>query len=299
MAQGGPAAAVRSSRGTPLSPVESTAAVTLEGLRILGRVLRGGRVRRDSGRVAAEYDGGYWADVLAQKRWERASTLSEFLVPHDTAIRVAKVDGRFVRIATADYYEYRFATLQKVLAETAWDAASLVEIGCGYGANLFGLLPLQRWRPLVGLDVSPTALEAARRIARHFGCEADLEFEQLDLTNAAAPAFARLSGATVFSYYCFEQLKGMTGSVIDNLIGAGVARVVHIEATPELWSLWNPADAVSRLYTWSQDYQNDLLTIVRDRQARGTLRITEVRRLHYAPSLRHDPTLICWEPSGR
>lgn len=286
-----------SAMGTPLSAVQSTAAITSEGLRILARVLRHGRVRRDSGRVAAEYDGGYWADVLSEKRWELASTLSEFLVPDDPTVRLAKIDGRLRHIATRDYYRYRIEILQKTLTEAAGQAQSLVEIGCGYGANLFSLLPLNRWPRLVGLDISAAALEAGAQITRHFRCEATLRFEQLDLTDPAAPAFATLRGATVFSYYCFEQLKSMTGAVIDNLLAAGVARVIHIEATPELWKLWKPSDAVSRLYTWSQDYQDNLLTTLRERQRHDALKILEVRRLHYAPSLRHDPTLICWEPS--
>jgi SAM-dependent methyltransferase len=288
-----------SSLGAPLSPAASTAAITLEALRILRRVVRSGRVRRDRGRVAAEYDGGYWADVLARKPWRQAASLPDFLIPEDRSVRIAKVDGRFARIATSDYYRYRFGVLERVLLEHAGSAPRLAEIGCGYGANLFDLVALNRWRPLTGLDVSATALEAGREIARHFGCENDVEFHQLDLVDRSAPAFGLLRGACVFSYYCFEQLKPVTGEVVDNLIRAGVARVIHIEATPELWRLWNPADAVSRLYTWSQDYQDNLLTTLRDRERSGALKLVTVRRLHYAPSVRHDPTLVCWEPLSR
>jgi SAM-dependent methyltransferase len=259
-------------------------------------VVRRGRARRNSLRVSAEYDAGYWADILARKPWQHAASLSEFLVPRDRTTRVAKVDGRLTRISNEDYYRYRAGMLQRVLAEYAGHAPSLAEVGCGYGANLFSLLELHRWRPLLGFDVSQTALEAAREIARHFKCESELEFHRLDLTNRSAPEFSRLRGATVFSYYCFEQLKRATGDVIDNLIEAGVSRVIHIEATPELWNLWNPVDAVSRLYTWSQDYQDNLLTTLRERERRGRVTLLRVHRLHYAPSVRHDPTLMCWEP---
>jgi hypothetical protein len=100
----------------------------------------------------------------------------------------------------------------------------------------------------------------------------------------------------VFSYYCFEQLKRATRDVVGHLIAARVARVIHIEATPELWSPWIPADAVNRLYTWSQDYQDNLLTALREEERRGRLRLTRVERLRYAPSVRHDPTVLCWEP---
>jgi SAM-dependent methyltransferase len=189
--------------------------------------------------------------------------------------------------------------LQRVLVEYAGHASSLVELGCGYGANVFSLVELNRWPSIVGFDVSGSAIEAAREIAKHFGCEAGLEFHRLDLLDGAAPAFARLRGATAFSYYCFEQLKRATGAVIDNLIEAGVSRVVHIEPTPELWSALNPVDLVSRLHTWSQDYQDNLLATLRQCEHAGRVRLLEVHRLRYAPSVKHDPTLVCWEPASQ
>jgi len=282
--------------GEPLSALERTAAVTKEAVKIVGHVVRHGRVHRTGGRVAEEYDGSYWADLLQRKPWLHSESLSDFLVPQDRGLRIARVDGRLTRIANEDYYRYRVAMLRRILLETAGTASSLAEVGCGYGLNLLSLVELHRWRPLVGFDISENALEAARQIAKHFRSEADVEFHRLDLTDGGDQAYLRLRGATVFSYYCFEQLKRATMEVIGNLIAARVARVVHLEATPELWSPWIPADAVSRLYTWSQDYQNNLLTVLRNEEMRGRVQLTRVERLRYAPSVKHDPTVICWEP---
>jgi hypothetical protein len=53
---------------------------------------------------------------------------------------------------------------------------------------------------------------------------------------------------------------------------------------------------VNYLYIVRQDYQDSLLTTVRHRERSGTLRILGEERLYYAPTIRHDPTLICWEP---
>jgi hypothetical protein len=281
--------------GEPLSAMERTTAVAAEAARIVGRLVRHGRVRRTGMCVAAEYDGGYWAEVLARKRWEGADTLSEFLIPQDQSLRIARVDGRLARITNEDYYRYRVGMLRRILLESAGSASTLAEVGCGYGVNLFSLVELHRWR-LVGFDISETALHAAKQIATHFKCDAEVEFHRLDLTDSSDEAYSRLQGTTVFSYYCFEQLKRATRDIVRNLIAAGVARVIHIEATPELWSAWVPADAVSRLYTWSQDYQNNLLTVLREEEKRGQVKLTRVERLRYAPSVRHDPTLVCWEP---
>jgi hypothetical protein len=110
------------------------------------------------------------------------------------------------------------------------------------------------------------------------------------------PRSSRLRGATVFSDYCFEPLRRASGDVIEKLIEAGVSRVIHIEATPELWNRWNPVDTVTWLQTWSQDYEDNLLTTLRERERRGRVTLLRAHRLHYAPSVRHDYTLVCWEP---
>jgi SAM-dependent methyltransferase len=284
--------------GHPLSWMEQAAALGRETLRICATLARHGRVRRDAERVALEYDGGYWTDVLASRRWERAGSLQEFITPRQAGERVARIEGRLVRVSHETYYQFRSAMLRQVLLECAGQAPALAELGCGYGANLFALAPLDRWRPLIGFEISETALTAAERISAHFGLGQRLEFHRLDLLDGAAPAFKYLAGRTAFTYYCLEQLKHATSRVIENLARAGVSRVIHIEPTPELWGLWPPADAVSRLYSWSQQYQDNLLTTLRACERRGAVRLLTVRRLNYAPTVRHDPALICWEPTG-
>ena len=49
--------------------------------------------------------------------------------------------------------------------------------------------------------------DAAGQIRAHFGLQDRVSFHQLDLLDGRHPSFANLSGATVFTYYCFEQLK--------------------------------------------------------------------------------------------
>jgi hypothetical protein len=84
--------------------------------------------------------------------------------------------------------------------------------------------------------------------------------------------------------------------VIDNIVRAAPRRVIHVEPCVETLRLWRPKDLVNYLYILRQDYQNSLLTTLRDRERAGALRIVAEERLYYAPSIRHDPTLICWEP---
>src|SRR5947208_2301302 len=163
------------------------------------------KVRRDQDQVQAEYDLGYWKAVLDQKRWLYVSDLDEFLNPPTNEMRIAKIDNRYVRIRTQDYYRYRAMMLQSVLAEFAGEDEDLVELGCGFGQNLFSLLPAKSWKRLIGLEVSETALEAGKQISRHFHLSHTVHFDRLDLTDGMHPNFKTITGKPVFTYYCLEQ----------------------------------------------------------------------------------------------
>jgi SAM-dependent methyltransferase len=279
-----------------LGMVSMAAALGREAASIARYVVRSRLTRRTPERVSAEYDGGYWADVLRRREWEQCETLHDFIVPRGSGTRVARIDNRLVRIADADYYEYRLQTIRKEIGRYADAGAPVVEIGCGYGANLFALVETGRWPHLTGVDISGNALAAGRLIAERFGIASTVDFQPLDLLSDDAPAWGRLKDAVVFSYYAFEQLKHHTAGVLGRIIAADPRRVIHIEPTPELWSLLDPKDAINRFYAWSRDYQDNLLATLRGLERDGTVRIVDVRRLYYAPSVRHDPTLICWEP---
>jgi SAM-dependent methyltransferase len=279
----------------PLGMLSTAAALGREAASIARYVVRSRLTRRTPERVSAEYDGGYWADVLRRQEWQRCATLHDFVVPRVTGTRVARIDNRLVRVGTADYYEFRLRMIQQEIGRYAASGVPLVEIGCGYGVNLFTLLETGRWPHLTGLDISRNALEAGRLIAERFGVASSVEFHRLDLLTED-PVWSTLSGATVFSYYAFEQLKHHTADVLRRIIAAGPRRVIHIEPTPELWSLLDPKDAINHFYSWSHDYQDNLLATLRTLERDQRVRIVEVRRLYYAPGVRHDPTLICWEP---
>lgn len=273
-----------------------------EKYRVIGRELwlglRGllaARVRRNPEQVNAEYNSGTWKALLEQKKWAQCASLRDYLVPRDQGLRVAKIKDRLVRIRTNDYYDYRLRILQEVLAQYAGDERELIELGCGYGANLFSLALSGRWDSLSGFDISRNGILAGREAARHFNLP-NVSFDHLNITDAADPNYPRIKGKTVYTYYCLEQLKYSTQTVIENIIRAGARRVIHIETTFELLRMWHPVDLTTYFYVKKQDYQDNLVTTLKDFEKRGLIKIVDLKRLYYAPTHRNDPTLICWEP---
>lgn len=257
--------------------------------RLVVRRVRSGR------QVTSDYDQGEWRDTLLDRRWDRCSTLADYVLGTEDRTFAALVNGRLSRIPMRDYYAYRTAVLVATLRRFAPESGPLVEVGSGAGRNLFALAHGGSWSDLLGLELSPTGREVTTLAAQRFGL-ANIRTEHIDLLDPQSAGFARLRGATAFSFYCLEQLPSYTRRVADNLLRAGVKRMIHIEPTPELFDRTSLKDLATISYIWRQDYQRTIVATARAMEREGCARVLAVERLHFAPSCRNDPTLVVWEP---
>jgi hypothetical protein len=277
------------------SRFELSQAYAMDLVRSLGRLALK-NVRRTNDVVDSEYNSGSWDRVLNERAWLGRRTLEDFLIGQNAAPRLAKVDGRVVRIRTEDYYRYRIAALSELIARHAGDATSLLELGAGYGANLFSLSLDPHWGKLRGFDIAPNGIEAGRQIARHFQLDDRVSFDRIDLTDASDPHFGELAGATVFTYFCIEQIPYAVEAVIENIIRVRPARVVNIEPGVDMLKLSRPRDFTSRIYIRSMDYQTRLFNLLDSLEAQGRIRILARERMGFAPTLHNDGLLYAWEP---
>jgi hypothetical protein len=255
-------------------------------------------IRRTHDIVDAEYNAGEWGRILSERAWLRESSLEDFLVGHNETPRLAKVDGRIVRISTRDYYRYRLGALSRLISRHAGEATSLLELGAGFGYNLFSLCLDLRWTRLRGLDIAPNGIEAGRQIAGHFGLDGRIGFGRIDLTDPADPAFEELTGATILTYFCIEQIPYAVEAVVDQILKARPARVIHIEPAVDMLDLADPRDIASRIYIRSMDYQTRLWTLLDELDHKGRIRVTARERMNFAPTLHNDGMLYAWEPLG-
>jgi len=279
---------------TPASKLDLSRAYTIDLARSLRR-LAFKNVRRTNDVVDSEYNSGEWDRVLNRRAWLDGRTLEEFLIGQSTAPRLAKVDGRIVRIATRDYYQYRIGALSELIKRHAGTATSLLELGGGYGYNLFSLSLDPHWSRLRGFDIAPNGIEAGRQIASHFQFGDRISFDRIDLTDASDPNFGELAGSTVFTYFCIEQIPHAVEAVIENIIRAKPARVVNIEPGIDMLQLSRPRDFTSRVYIRSMDYQTRLFKLLDALEVQGRIRVLARERMGFAPTLHNDGLLYAWE----
>ncbi len=255
-------------------------------------------VRRTHDVVDSEYNAGEWGRILGDRGWLRAKTLEQFLIGENDASRLAKVDGQIVRITARDYYRYRIGALSELISRHAGGAKSLLELGAGFGSNLFSLSLDPQWNRLRGFDIAPNGIDAGRQIADHFGLSDRVSFDRIDLTDGHDPRFAELAGATVFTYFCIEQIPYAVEAVVENILRAGPARVINIEPAVDMLKLSHPRDLASRVYIESMDYQTRLFKLLDELDKKGRIRILGRERMGFAPTLHNDGLLYAWEPFG-
>jgi hypothetical protein len=254
------------------------------------------RMERTQNEVNSEYNLLHWQKILANKAWLKAKDLPDFLAPPESTERLRKVENQILRISAQQYYQYRIAALGKLIARHCGGAKSIVELGTGYGYNLFSLHHSHPDWTLKGFDISPNGIAAGHEIAERFGISDRISLDRIDLTDTADANFSAIAGEVVLTYFCIEQIPYDVRKVIENIIAAKPKRVINIEPTTELLELFRPRDLVSLFYIRSVDYQTKLFTTLDELERQGRIRIIARERMPFAPSINNDGFLYCWEP---
>jgi len=256
------------------------------------------RIRRTALRVASDYDEGRWREVLLERRWEQVPSLEAFLVGSGERTLFARIEGRSCRVSEAEYLRYRQRALSELVASSLGHDGTLIELGCGYGYNLFALSRDFPQRRFIGLDISPTGISAGRAIAARFGLDARIAFAPIDLTRPEDRSFTLLSGARVLTFFCLEQIPMQVEGILRRIAAAGPARVLHAEPAAELLSPWRPADWANLLYVRSMHYQTTLLAGLRQLERQREIRLMGVSRLAFAPTIQQVGLAAVWAPNA-
>lgn len=243
---------------------------------------------------AQEYD-RRWHSHAQQRRWQRASSLSEAvrLSSYGDARLRALVEFQPVSIPAPDYFAWRAGKLAAVLGAHGSRDQQMIEVGCGLGKNLVALAQ-QGFTRLSGLDVSHHAVAATREQLAAFGVPAVVE--QADIRDLGEQR-ALVAGSTVFTNYVLEQFPRQLEPILHRLAELGPRQVLHIEPC---------ADRLPRRRAWERlpsswhvrahHYQRALLRVLRGLEQRGVLTVLEVTPLGFSPYLFHSPVLVRWQP---
>lgn len=278
-------------------------------------------MRRDS---YAEYEQG-WGDILAAAQQAVAageSNLSRIMahVYRASLVRPEKgnrglvdlhVCGKLITGIDPLYQLPIFETIRQqiLLSNLPEDCDAIIELGSGYGINLFSL-----W------------LNGAPRDATYWGCEytsggraaaeflagyaPGMNFQSMafDFWADAYPAIAGARNVFVFTSYSIEQVTEVQPWMLDNILAIpGLKRVVHIE--PVGWqdrrsgavlTKEDPYSAAARLSATSLNYNLNLISALESYAEAGKIILD--RKASHLDFLAHRQTLpgsvIVWQPAA-
>ena len=166
-----------------------------------------------------------------------------------------------------------------------YKSESIVELGCGLGANLF-FLKKNGFSNLEGYDLSQNAINNLKKYVKIKNY--DMKFELCDL-NETFPN-DMLKNKIVFTSGCLEQCKNIMNNALHNIINSHPKLIINFEVD------YDASDFIVRKYLDALDYQNNLVRNLKKLEKDGRIKIISINKMRYSLSPVNRSSIIIWKP---
>jgi len=153
-------------------------------------------------------------------------------------------------------------------------ASTIVEFGSGDGRNLLYLKRLFPTHRMVGFELSPVSVDAARAAARRFGL--DISFHVANVCEPMTELGKLKDVSLTFSVHALEQMPRIYTAAVRNMVAASRDIVAMLEPVPELMP-WTFRGMVSRVRIVALDRLRGLAGEMRSHAASGAWRLETCR----------------------
>jgi len=237
-------------------------------------------------------------------RWMRGRRMAAILAGRPLPPRLSpRCIDTITRVAIADL----------VAGYCNADTKRIIELGSGWGANLFNLWlsGAPRAAAYVAMEYTETGREVTRLLA---GTETDLALtiRPFDYHRPDLSEFRTGEKTVVFTSYSIEQITHMSDALFEELLAIpGLDRVIHVE--PISWQLLAES-ALGPLIGWlsylmpprlsleidlrrrsrASGYNRDLVSKLRKLERAGRVRIERIEKNYIGPNPINPATAIIW-----
>lgn len=251
--------------------------------------------QRTSDEVLREYDREKWGTALSYLQSggrpdEEALLRQQGIDPEESSLYM--LEDRFLtapaREVMKSYQDLLLETLRPLAPEI------LVELGCGMGDKLLKVARDLGSREVYGGEFTRSGVECGRLLATRLGVPA--RFEHFDYnepdTQESVP-----TQATVFTSHSIEQIPQLRESFVEGLIQRKPKRVIHFEPCFEDQDPTTLLGLMRRRYTEMNDYNKNLVGLLRSFEHRNALRIVEHQANIFSDTPFNPTSILIWEPS--
>ncbi len=181
--------------------------------------------------------------------------------------------------------------VRDTVAEAMGGCRTIVELGCGYGYNLWRLLPAARGRKLAGGDFAENAVRLAASLYRS---HPEIAVRHFDFYDEDSYRFLEtlVPPLLIFTCYALELLPSI-GRVFDILSrhAPAIATVVHFEPVYQFHEDSKLLEQMRRRYFEVNDYNRDFFPVL---QARRDVRIARVTPSVYGVNPLNPMAIVQW-----
>lgn len=251
--------------------------------------------------VAREYEHEKWGPLLQLVRNAgRRMTVQDAdkVVFADLSPQLCSV-GRSFRLLTAAAAHRRHIDLVATALKRFQPCNALVELGAGYGTIILRLanLPAFRRTPVMAGEFAPSGVGLIELLAR--AQKTDIVAGACDFASSPLVEFQIPKGAVIYTSMATPCVPMLNGSFIDQLIAAQPKAVVHVEPCYEHCDADTLLGSMRRRYIEINDYNRNLVTLLREYQKQGALRIVVERPALFGTNPLLCASVIAWIPKKR
>jgi len=192
-------------------------------------------------------------------------------------------------------WDYFYSILFKVLTPYLSEKDTLVELGCGWGRNLFYALDMKLCKKAIGGEYTKEGRELGELISSQF----DLPFEirPFDYYKPDHDFMQQLQGAVVFSHNSIEQISQMPEETILSIIQNRPKVVIHFEPIFEYRNQDTILHYLWKRFTEINDYNRNLLTVLEKLEKKGMLKIILEDVHAFGLNAFNPGSFIIWQPA--
>lgn len=265
---------------------KKTNASIIEILKIYGYVMKLNlkKRKRDMNLIDKEYNSGKWKRPVEQIDFE--TVFGNYDRKDTDEFSIFSINDQLKKIKRRQFeelYQKEFLSFFKNYTQD-----QIIELGCGLGANLFGLYN-NGFKNLNGCDVSNNAINNLKEYTRMK--KINIDFFVHDLNNQFPQN--TLDGKIVFTKTVMEQCKHIMPKVLQNICNGNPKIVIHFEVN------YDSASLLVRKYFDARDYQNNLIKELKKLEKQKNIDILAIEKLKYQGSPVNKLSVVIWKPVSR
>lgn len=250
---------------------------------------------RNQQKIEEEYDQGLYKKYVDAEIWSKnKNEISILGLTEPKRFEQNKMSFfRYDNVILKDHYVKIWDLWEKEFVEIFTrfvdEKDEIVELGCGYGRNLFALRRNNFKNPMMGYDISKNAINIGKKLNEKFN--SNIEFDILDMTKEFSKE--KIENKTIFTYTSLEQTKYHLEEILDKLIHANPKQVIHFETIPQLLP-HNLFGITVNLNRYRKDYQTKLLDILHKYEEE--ISISHLEKLKTCPSVFNPIMMVRYQP---